>query len=100
MKILGKIHSKLKSFDMIKILGRGSLGQVIQVKHRETNKNYAMKSFQKPLTTDDTVKDQIIEERNLLLILRHPFIVTLQYSFQTKSKLFFIFDYLKGGTLK
>jgi len=85
---------------MVKLLGRGSLGQVILVRHKETNKLFAMKSIYKPLTTDEKVLDQILSERHLLLSLKHPFIVTLQYSFQTRYKLFFIFDYLKGGTLK
>mmetsp|Transcript_24655 Transcript_24655/g.21884 ORF Transcript_24655/g.21884 Transcript_24655/m.21884 type:complete len:104 (+) Transcript_24655:120-431(+) len=93
-------EKEIKNFEMIKVLGRGSLGQVILVKHKETNKVYAMKSAQKPMTNDEKIKEQIISERHLLLSLKHPFIVTLQYSFQTRHKLFFIFDYLKGGTLK
>ena len=31
--------------------------------------------------------------------MEHPFIVTLRYAFQTKDKLFMLFDYINGGEL-
>mmetsp|Transcript_18123 Transcript_18123/g.2956 ORF Transcript_18123/g.2956 Transcript_18123/m.2956 type:complete len:189 (+) Transcript_18123:243-809(+) len=38
-------------------------------------------------------------ERNVLSNLRHPFIVGLNYAFQTPEKLFMILDYCSGGDL-
>jgi serine/threonine protein kinase len=40
-----------------------------------------------------------LTERNILAITDHPFIVKLQYSFQTKDKLFLILDFCPGGDL-
>ena len=40
-----------------------------------------------------------ITERNVLSITRHPFIVGLNYAFQTRDKLFLILDYCPGGDL-
>ncbi|CAI2371313.1 unnamed protein product [Moneuplotes crassus] len=81
-------------------LGKGSLGQVILVKQKTTGVKYAMKAIRKPLAIDDDMRDQIIDKRHLLLRLNHPFIASLQFSFQSKANLFFVFDYLEGGTLK
>lgn len=37
-------------------------------------------------------------ERNVLLKnVKHPFLVGLHYSFQTKEKLYFVLDYVNGG---
>ena len=38
-------------------------------------------------------------ERNVLSITNHPFIVKLNYAFQTLEKLFLILDYCPGGDL-
>lgn len=37
-------------------------------------------------------------ERNVLLKnVKHPFLVGLHYSFQTKDKLYFVLDFINGG---
>lgn len=38
-------------------------------------------------------------ERNILVDVEHPFIVRLQYAFQTEGKLYLILDFLRGGDL-
>jgi ribosomal protein S6 kinase alpha-1/2/3/6 len=38
-------------------------------------------------------------ERNILANINHPFIVHLNYAFQTEGKLYLILDFLKGGDL-
>ena len=39
-----------------------------------------------------------MSERNVLVKnIKHPFLVGLHYSFQTKDKLYFVLDYLNGG---
>ena len=38
-------------------------------------------------------------ERNILVDVRHPFIVRLNYAFQTEGKLYLILDFLRGGDL-
>ena len=35
----------------------------------------------------------------MLSFTRHPFIVSLHWAFQTKSKLYFVLDYCSGGEL-
>lgn len=38
-------------------------------------------------------------EREILTKLNHPFLVTLQFAFQSSSKLFLVMDFLAGGEL-
>lgn len=38
-------------------------------------------------------------ERNVLGLTNHPFIVKLNYAFQTPEKLFLLLDYCPGGDL-
>ncbi len=38
-------------------------------------------------------------ERDILTKLKHPFIVNLNFAFQTRDKLFMILDFVNGGEL-
>jgi len=40
-----------------------------------------------------------LTERNVLSLTNHPFIVKLNWAFQTNEKLFLILDYCPGGDL-
>ena len=43
--------------------------------------------------------DYVAAEREVLTAVVHPYIVTLQYSFQTTSKLYLLLDFINGGHL-
>merc|ERR1712142_230878 len=49
------------------------------------------------LKVRDRVRTKL--ERNILADVNHPFIVKLQYAFQTEGKLYLILDFLRGGDL-
>lgn len=38
-------------------------------------------------------------ERRILEMANHPFLISLDYSFQTKEKLFFVMRFIRGGEL-
>jgi len=86
-------------FDLLKVVGRGSFGKVLQVRKKDTQKIYAMKI----LTKKDIIKRKEVEhtmaERNVLMQLQCPFLVGLKFSFQTKDKLYLVLDYMNGGEL-
>ena len=41
----------------------------------------------------------ILEEKNFLFSLDHPFIMKLRYAFQTPTDAYLIMDFLQGGDL-
>lgn len=91
-----------KDFELLKVIGMGAFGKVLQVRNKCTQHIYAMKIISKRLLykKGTSVMDNVIVERNILQrISSHPFIVTMQCSFQTREKLFIIMDYLAGGEL-
>ena len=52
-----------------------------------------------PLLYSQNEAKHVMSERNVLLgNVAHPFLVGLHYSFQTGSKLYFVLDYVNGGT--
>lgn len=88
------------SFELVKLLGRGSFGEVFQVKHKRTEKVYAMKVLQKSRILSSNLLRYAVTERNILAYVRHPYIVSLHYAFQTPSHLVLVLKYCPGGNLQ
>merc|ERR1719230_1891886 len=89
----------LDDFLPVKVIGKGSYGKVMLVKHKDSETLYAMKMLRK----DHIVKRNQIEhtkaERNVLEKVQHPFIVKLEYAFQTPKKLHMVLTFAQGGEL-
>lgn len=60
---------------------------------------YAMKVLKKSVIAALGQIEHTKAERDILFIIRHPFIVRLRFSFQSEDKLFLITDYYNGGSL-
>jgi len=89
----------LENFEMLKVIGRGSFGKVMQVKKKGENKIYAMKILKKKAIIQRNQLEHTKAERKILEALNHPFCMTLRYAFQTETKLYFVLDYFTGGEL-
>ena len=89
----------LTDFTMSRTIGTGSFGRVHLVKEKSTNKYFAMKA----LTKSDIVRNRQVEhtinEKKILELLEHPFLVTLHTTFQDSKNLFFVLEYIQGGEL-
>ncbi|XP_028983750.1 serine/threonine-protein kinase Sgk2b isoform X2 [Betta splendens] len=90
---------KPSDFDYLKVIGTGSFGKVLLVRHREQGGYYAVKVLQKQMIVKRKEKHVMVERSVLQKTLRHPFLVGLHFSFQTPSTLFFVLDYVNGGEL-
>jgi p70 ribosomal S6 kinase len=89
-----------KDFELLKVIGMGAFGKVLQVRNRQSQKILAMKVISKRLLKRNSgYIENIHAERDILTKIRHPFVVTMHCSFQTKEKLFIIMDFLAGGEL-
>jgi len=89
----------VNDFTFLKVVGKGSFGKVMQVRKNDSGEIFAMKVLKKK---ELLKKKQVIHtktERMVLTKLKHPFIVSLKYSFQTEAKLYMILDFFNGGEL-
>ena len=88
-------------FDLVCLVGVGAFGKVLLVKSRlEANgKVYAMKVISKKLLRKKNHFNYMKTERDLMMKLHHPFIVSLRFAFQSETKLFLVMDFLSGGEL-
>ena len=87
-----------KDFELLKVIGMGAFGKVLQVRQRHSNEILAMKIISKRLLKKK-MDDSVLLERTLLSQVQSPFVVTMHCSFQTREKLFLVMDFLAGGEL-
>ena len=60
---------------------------------------YALKSMDKTFIEDWKKMDYVINEKEILAKMSHPFIVKMYYSFNTKNYLNLVLDFCPGGEL-
>jgi serine/threonine protein kinase len=89
-----------KDFELLKVIGMGAFGKVLQVRHKYSKQVMAMKIISKRLLNRKSAYvENIRAERDILTRVKHPFVVQMHCSFQTSEKLFIVMDYLAGGEL-
>ena len=89
----------LDSYTALRLLGKGSFGEVYLVIEKNTKKLYAMKLFQKEKYLSQNLVKYALAEKNIMAHMKHPFIVGLHEAFQMKHKLYLIMEYCPGGDL-
>ncbi|KAG4424403.1 hypothetical protein IFR04_002459 [Cadophora malorum] len=97
-----KKHYGPDDFQILKLIGKGTFGQVYQVRKKDTRRIYAMKVLQKKVIVQKKEVAHTVGERNILVrtaMADSPFIVGLKFSFQTPTDLYLVTDYMSGGEL-
>ncbi|PGH27047.1 AGC/AKT protein kinase [Polytolypa hystricis UAMH7299] len=90
---------KMADFDLLKVVGKGSFGKVIQVRKRDTGRIYAMKTIRKAHIISRSEVAHTLAERSVLSQINNPFIVPLKFSFQSPEKLYLVLAFVNGGEL-
>jgi serine/threonine protein kinase len=89
----------IDDFSILKVIGKGSYGKVLQVKRKDDGYVYAMKVLKKKYMRKKNQVEHIKTERQILELMEFPFIIKLRYAFQNEHKLYLVTDYCPGGEL-
>ena len=89
----------LSNFKFYKRIGEGAFGEVYLVKKDGKDKFYALKAIRKERVFGTSLYRYIQTEKEILSLIRHPFIVKLRFAFQTEVYLFLAMDFCEGGDL-
>lgn len=90
----------IEVFDLLKVIGKGSFGKVMQVRKKDTQRIYALKTIRKAHIAQRPGEiTHILAERTVLALVNNPFIVPLKFSFQTPDKLYLVMSFINGGEL-
>ncbi|KAL6438984.1 hypothetical protein ACFW04_003778 [Cataglyphis niger] len=94
-----QMRMRTDDFTLIKVIGRGAFGEVQLVRHRSTQKVYAMKLLSKFEMIKRSDSAFFWEERDIMAHANSPWIVQLHFAFQDQKYLYMVMDYMPGGDL-
>mmetsp|Transcript_13407 Transcript_13407/g.49816 ORF Transcript_13407/g.49816 Transcript_13407/m.49816 type:complete len:388 (-) Transcript_13407:292-1455(-) len=89
----------MEDFRILKVLGRGSFGKVMLVRHNESGVVYAIKTLKKIALVKRNQLLHTQTERFVLQHVQHPFLMHLHFAWQTEKKLYMVLDFMAGGEL-
>ncbi|XP_067400863.1 rho-associated protein kinase 2 isoform X1 [Emydura macquarii macquarii] len=101
-KIVEKIRAlqmKAEDYDVVKVIGRGAFGEVQLVRHKTSQKVYAMKLLSKFEMIKRSDSAFFWEERDIMAFANSPWVVQLFCAFQDDRYLYMVMEYMPGGDL-
>lgn len=87
----------IRSFEIIKCIGAGGFSKVFLVKFKEDGKFYAMKLIDKDFIVKNKKKSIVMNERNIMIEINHPFVLPLKFAFESSEFIIFVLEYCPGG---
>ncbi|KAG7387252.1 hypothetical protein PHYPSEUDO_014538 [Phytophthora pseudosyringae] len=88
-----------QDFDLLCVIGQGAFGKVIQVRHQPTDEVLAMKIVSNKYIVQHNSVSYLQAERDIMTKIKHPFLISLRYAFQTKSNVYLVMPFVAGGEL-
>ncbi|XP_071999693.1 rho-associated protein kinase 2 isoform X3 [Engystomops pustulosus] len=94
-----RLQMKAEDYDVVKVIGRGAFGEVQLVRHKNTQKVYAMKLLSKFEMIKRSDSAFFWEERDIMAFANSPWVVQLNCAFQDEKYLYMVMEYMPGGDL-
>jgi len=85
--------------ELRRILGVGTFGRVKLVIHKPTQVSYALKCMRKAQVVATKQQSHVLNEKRILAMMDHPFILRLVNTYQDKGELYMLLELALGGEL-
>lgn len=89
----------MRRYELGRLLGQGTFAKVYRAKNLQSGQIVALKMIDKRTVMRDGLVQQIKREISVMRLVRHPHIVQLFEVMASKSKIYFVMEYVKGGEL-
>ncbi|XP_026864018.2 rho-associated protein kinase 2 isoform X4 [Electrophorus electricus] len=99
MDDIRELQMKPEDFEKVKVIGRGAFGEVQLVRHKASQKVYAMKLLSKFEMIKRSDSAFFWEERDIMAFADSPWVVQLCCAFQDDRYLYMAMEYMPGGDL-
>ncbi|KAM6906465.1 rho-associated protein kinase 2-like isoform 2-T2 [Lycodopsis pacificus] len=96
---LRELQVKHEDFEKVKLIGRGAFGEVQLVRHKASQKVYAMKQLTKFEMIKRSDSAFFWEERHIMAFSNSPWVVQLCCAFQDDHHLYMVMEFMPGGDL-
>ncbi|PQQ00391.1 CBL-interacting protein kinase 2 isoform X2 [Prunus yedoensis var. nudiflora] len=89
----------MQRYEMGRLLGQGTFAKVHHARNLKTGMSVAIKIIDKERILKVGMIDQIKREISVMRLIRHPNVVELYEVMASKTKIYFVMEYVKGGEL-
>lgn len=89
----------MQRYEVGRLLGQGTFAKVHYARNLETGMSVAIKIIDKEKVFKVGMIDQIKREISVMRLIRHPNVVELYEVMASKTKIYFVMEYAKGGEL-
>ncbi|VFQ91014.1 unnamed protein product [Cuscuta campestris] len=89
----------MERYELGKLLGQGTFAKVYHARNLKTGTSVAIKIIDKEKIFKGGMMEQITREISVMKMVRHPNIVQLYEVMASKTKIYFVMEYVKGGEL-
>eukprot|EP00033_Pygsuia_biforma_P002354 GCRY01002603.1.p1 GENE.GCRY01002603.1~~GCRY01002603.1.p1 ORF type:complete len:573 (+),score=100.87 GCRY01002603.1:172-1890(+) len=93
------VNMSFDDFELLKLLGEGSVGKVFLARQKATGNLFALKVLLKSHIIGRGEEKWVQSERSVLENVHSPFLVNLHFAFQTRDRLVLGLDFVNGGDL-
>ena len=95
------VARRLEDFQKKALIGKGTFGKVFlaELAGDTSGKQYAIKAIRKDVLLDFKQVQNTRLEKDILFSCDHPFLVGMEYLFQTQTHLYFVMPFVRGGEL-
>ena len=91
---------KVKHYEIIKLLGKGGMGEVYLARDSVLDRKVALKFLPDELEGNSRTRDRFLREAKSAAALDHPFICKIYETGESDGKAFISMEYIEGKTLK
>ncbi|XP_073067019.1 CBL-interacting serine/threonine-protein kinase 6-like [Primulina eburnea] len=92
----GVLHGK---YELGRLLGHGTFAKVYHARTLKTGKSLAIKIVGKEKVIRVGMMDQVKREISVMKMMKHPNIVELHEVMASKTKIYFVMEFVRGGEL-
>ncbi|KAK8484296.1 hypothetical protein V6N13_145041 [Hibiscus sabdariffa] len=92
-------HILFGKYEKGRLLGKGTFAKVYYGKELASGESVAIKVISKDEVKKEGMMEQIKREISVMRLVRHPNVVELKEVMATKTKIFFVMEYVRGGEL-
>ncbi|KAJ6816320.1 CBL-interacting protein kinase 2-like [Iris pallida] len=89
----------MQRYELGRLLGQGTFAKVYHARNLKSSQSFAIKVIDKEKVLKVGLIDQIKREISVMRLVRHPHVVQLCEVMASKTKIYFVLEYIMGGEL-
>ncbi|EQC42032.1 AGC/PKG protein kinase [Saprolegnia diclina VS20] len=93
------VDVELADLEIMQTLGSGAFGRVKLVQHRPSHQTFALKCLVKSHIVSNNLKEHVVNEKRVMMMLDHPFILKLHHTYKDAMYVYFLLELALGGEL-